>query len=302
MAKRKEILNRGYYANGVYMNVLEEIMKAQTEHLDMICYLQPYMEAIVTQLRDYTADKGYIWKLYASTSSDLNHIHYVADIVGWEDKRSLSASRLLELNSHIQKFQNGEVEIYDKGVNLIAIKNLKCLEQPIPVSECIKIENNAPLVERTQAGRFSYIYPLETKSATTTLINKQLFEKELEVNVIESRKHSKQDLLKKLANADRIPEKIQTVSTGFKRNPDVVAFVLKRANGICELCNKPAPFKRASDNAPYLEVHHWKPLAEGGEDTIENAAALCPNCHKEAHFGVNAPEIKLLKDQFNNKV
>ena len=34
-----------------------------------------------------------------------------------------------------------------------------------------------------------------------------------------------------------------------------------------------------------LEVHHTKPLAEGGEDTVNNAEALCPNCHKEAHYG-----------------
>jgi len=33
-------------------------------------------------------------------------------------------------------------------------------------------------------------------------------------------------------------------------------------------------------------------LAEGGKDTVENAAALCPNCHKEAHFGENKECIK----------
>jgi hypothetical protein len=27
------------------------------------------------------------------------------------------------------------------------------------------------------------------------------------------------------------------------------------------------------------------PLARGGEDTVENAVAVCPNCHREAHFG-----------------
>jgi 5-methylcytosine-specific restriction protein A len=34
-----------------------------------------------------------------------------------------------------------------------------------------------------------------------------------------------------------------------------------------------------------LEVHHKKQLSEGGEDTVENAIALCPNCHREAHYG-----------------
>ncbi|WP_442967956.1 HNH endonuclease [Rheinheimera sp.] len=36
---------------------------------------------------------------------------------------------------------------------------------------------------------------------------------------------------------------------------------------------------------PYLEVHHRIPLAEKGEDTLENAIELCPNCHIQAHFG-----------------
>jgi len=34
-----------------------------------------------------------------------------------------------------------------------------------------------------------------------------------------------------------------------------------------------------------LEVHHKVPLAEGGDDTVENAIALCPNCHRHAHYG-----------------
>ncbi|WP_342542729.1 HNH endonuclease signature motif containing protein [Paenisporosarcina sp. FSL H8-0542] len=36
---------------------------------------------------------------------------------------------------------------------------------------------------------------------------------------------------------------------------------------------------------PYLEVHHIKRLADNGEDSVENAIAVCPNCHRELHFG-----------------
>lgn len=295
MAIHKEIYNRGYYANGVYMSVLEEIISAQTQQPDLICYLQPYMEFEISQLRDFTINKGYTWKLYASTTSDLNNIHYVADIVGWENKKSISNERLAFLNSHIQQFQMGEKEIYKEGINLISIKNLKRLLQPIPVSNCIKIEDSTPVIPRSQAGRFSYIYPLEIRETSASLYNNSLLEKELEVTTKESIKDSQEKILSRLTNASRLPEKVQTVSTGFKRNPDVVAYVLKRAKGVCELCNKPAPFIKVSDNTPYLEVHHWTSLAEGGEDTKDNAAALCPNCHKEAHFGINKEKIKLIR-------
>ncbi|MFL9918022.1 HNH endonuclease signature motif containing protein [Paraburkholderia fungorum] len=62
--------------------------------------------------------------------------------------------------------------------------------------------------------------------------------------------------------------------------------VLLRADGTCEGCGQSAPFQRA-DGTPYLEVHHRRRLADGGEDTVENAIALCPNCHRERHCGIN---------------
>lgn len=81
------------------------------------------------------------------------------------------------------------------------------------------------------------------------------------------------------------PERIEVTSTAFVRNPCVVAIVLGRAAGYCDGCQRPAPFARKSDGSPYLEVHHVVPLAEDGEDTVDNAVALCPNCHRERHFG-----------------
>ena len=83
----------------------------------------------------------------------------------------------------------------------------------------------------------------------------------------------------------RVPDRIKIVSYTYKRNPDVVAEALNRANGRCDRCNSEAPFIRASDNSPYLEVHHIKPLSEGGSDSLENVIALCPNCHRNLHFG-----------------
>lgn len=84
----------------------------------------------------------------------------------------------------------------------------------------------------------------------------------------------------------RSPRKKSVVSEVFNRSPLVVKQVLKRANGICEFCENDAPFIRASDGTPYLEVHHIIPLAEGGHDVLENTVAICPNCHRKAHFGL----------------
>lgn len=89
----------------------------------------------------------------------------------------------------------------------------------------------------------------------------------------------------RLAAAPKKPGIIYRVVKEYRRNPDVVAEVLLRANGYCERCSDPAPFSRRRDNTPYLEVHHIEQLAEGGDDTVANAIALCPNCHRESHYG-----------------
>jgi 5-methylcytosine-specific restriction protein A len=65
------------------------------------------------------------------------------------------------------------------------------------------------------------------------------------------------------------------------RSEFVVAYVKRAANGICGLCVGVAPF--VATDGPYLECHHVKHLAHGGPDTIDNAIALCPNCHRKMH-------------------
>lgn len=88
----------------------------------------------------------------------------------------------------------------------------------------------------------------------------------------------------RLQSAPLLPRRIQVTTTVFVRNPDVVAETLVRAGAVCEQCTKPAPFMRRSDGSPYLEVHHRIPLAVGGQDSVANAIAVCPNCHRAAHY------------------
>lgn len=90
----------------------------------------------------------------------------------------------------------------------------------------------------------------------------------------------------RLRQAGTMPEQQIVLARVFKRNPDVIAEALVIANGVCQGCHQVAPFLR-KDGRPYLEVHHRQPLGEGGADTVENAIALCPNCHRERHYGAS---------------
>lgn len=83
------------------------------------------------------------------------------------------------------------------------------------------------------------------------------------------------------------PARVQSSATTYVRDPAVKAWVLNRARGICECCRQPAPFL-TFDGEPFLEVHHLRTLADLGSDTIQNAAAVCPNCHRALHFSRDA--------------
>ncbi|MHB1651502.1 MAG: HNH endonuclease [Desulfitobacteriaceae bacterium] len=120
---------------------------------------------------------------------------------------------------------------------------------------------------------------------TEAIFDREVLEKEFDHAIEESKKLTKEARMNRILNADRNLVQIRVAQTIFKRNHDVVVEVLERAAGICEACKNPAPFIRKNDNSPYLEVHHIKALSDGGEDTIENTVAVCPNCHRKYHYG-----------------
>lgn len=127
---------------------------------------------------------------------------------------------------------------------------------------------------------------------TQVLIPESVLRTSLDEQVKNSLGLSDDERKRRLKLAPRKPKKVTVTTQAFYRNPDVIAEVLKQANGICGICTKPAPFKRASDESPYLEVHHKVPLARGGDDTVENSIALCPNCHRNEHHGTKPALIK----------
>jgi 5-methylcytosine-specific restriction endonuclease McrA len=81
------------------------------------------------------------------------------------------------------------------------------------------------------------------------------------------------------------PSQRVVTSYQFARDPKVTAHVLLKAKGICQDCKQPAPFISKKNNRPFLEVHHIITMKDGGSDTVENAIALCPNCHRKRHYG-----------------
>ena len=77
-----------------------------------------------------------------------------------------------------------------------------------------------------------------------------------------------------------------TVANYRQRSGLVRRYALLRAAGRCEACGGVPPFVDDAGNG-FLEVHHIYRLADEGDDAPENVAAVCPNCHRRAHYSAD---------------
>lgn len=279
------------FINGIYEGNGETMIHAQSKCPGLVCYAQPYGPGVIQCLKKNQPSPKRTMRVYFSTTIDLRHVHFTGQIIRWEDKQMLSRGRKRSVTRHLRKHQPGEVALF-KGTeektanarNLISVVDVRRLPTPIPLERLIKVSDNSPRKPRTQSGGFSEVYD-DGWLEDVEVISRTQHDAEIEREIRKSWKRSDSKLDQRLRTALIQPEKIQITSVGYKRNPDVIVKVLRRANGICECCGHPAPFNRASDGTPFLEVHHIKPLSEGGPDTVGNAEALCPNCHRMKHFG-----------------
>jgi len=91
-----------------------------------------------------------------------------------------------------------------------------------------------------------------------------------------------------LLKANRRATKKEIEKLVSVRSKAIKDYALARAAGTCEGCANPAPFMARS--GPFLEVHHIERLGDGGPDHPENVIAVCPNCHRRAHYSVDSTE------------
>ena len=190
-----------------------------------------------------------------------------------------------------------QVAIYDRA-GIFAL-----LEKPVGGVPGAKLLPKRPKSDALNAasskfaGQPGFYYEVDDLASLGVLISKYLglaetpipdgasLLAEFDDQLARSLADSAENRRKRLKSAPAKPRKITATTSVFVRNADVVAEVLSRANGACEECKKKAPFARRSSGEPYLEVHHRIPLAQGGDDTVLNAIALCPNCHRRQHYG-----------------
>lgn len=147
--------------------------------------------------------------------------------------------------------------------------------------------------------RNTYIFPLqiipEDRASSRLMIDKiTAYQKEMSE---QARKLTDKKLVDKIEKKNTNKSSKRFVNSEvYDRDPNVAEYVKRRAGGYCDLCGEKAPFNNL-EGEPYLESHHLIWLSNDGEDSIDNAVALCPNCHKKMHIVRELNDEKKLKNR-----
>lgn len=106
------------------------------------------------------------------------------------------------------------------------------------------------------------------------------------------------NLFEKERKADSNSDKV--FSSRRIENTLITEKALKRANGNCEFCQNRAPFI-CSNGIPYLETYLIKKKAVEGNISIDDIAAVCPNCYKKLEILQLPGDIMFLQQQIRQK-
>jgi len=207
---------------------------------------------------------------------------------GCQGKKKIISNNLKEVPDCLAKVPDsvGCLVSHEHIVNI-----LPSLEEAnrLFIDYAIRNTKITPLMRRTHSrgltAYLSQVLSSRTPDPVYTAIDD--YYREQEQMEKEVKKLSIHDLEERIKNANCCIESSRSSVTvlKFERNPYIVEYAKRKANGICCDCKQPAPFISKLTKEPFLETHHIVPLAQGGADTIENTVALCPNCHRKRHYG-----------------
>ncbi|WP_211342271.1 HNH endonuclease [Litorilituus sediminis] len=154
---------RALLLNGVFKNVIEEILQSQAKYPNKTFYLQPHTSTNIRYLQEGDFSELNPTRMLLTTTDNLNSVSYECKVVGWRDKQELMAEELNQLNQNIALLQPSEKEIYGTQSapfckNLIYIKDMQEIPCPFDVSELIKESNNQACKHRERAGGHTVVF------------------------------------------------------------------------------------------------------------------------------------------------
>ncbi len=212
-------------------------------------------------------------------------LHYAG--IGLEGDQSIDYSQ----NKTLAESASNDVslflfEVYEKGKYLYRGRVELC-DQPYQAKQ----------PDKNYQLRNVWIFPIKIVSEDTYYkVPDSLIKKKQKIKEKKAKKLSDKELFLRAVHSNKQPVNRQVSTTTFERNVYVVELAKRRANGSCQLCDKPAPFKN-KNGEPFLEPHHIVRLSKGGKDMIENTVTLCPSCHRKMHILNLKSDVNKLKEE-----
>jgi hypothetical protein len=188
----------------------------------------------------------------------------------------------------------GDGERREAGWPTVKLRYLKSyLGNPLTIS---RLREDAPEVSRLLLDGFqaaSFPIPAENFRRVMELLGERLDELPTSPDAEAQSPDALTAIEKKYLHAS--PEVKERVSKSIERGP--VGAQVKKANGYkCQVCEalkfEPLGFKKR-DGVHYVEAHHVTPvsLRQVGSLAASNIMTVCPNHHRQLHFGEANIEI-----------
>ena len=173
---------------------------------------------------------------------------------GYSGKRRITSTKIDDVPDCLKKIKNS-VGCVIKEDNII--QSLPFLIEANKKFIDIAISNTKILPRMKYAhslGAIQYLSKLHGKIIPhpTFIYTKNDIEKINIANSVKLKKMSTEELSKKLEKIDTDRKTISTTTIQYIRNPYLSEYVKRKANGICQDCKRPAPFRRKLTNQSAL--------------------------------------------------
>jgi 5-methylcytosine-specific restriction protein A len=150
-------------------------------------------------------------------------------------------------------------------------------------------------IDKNECSRSVWMFPVKLLSDEQPFpLSPEILNTVFETEQKKAKRLSDSELLKRIKSINPIPSFRDVISKQIERSGYVSEYAKRRAGGFCQLCEKKAPFCNQKGE-PFLETHHITWLSRGGTDSIDNAVALCPNCHSKMHILDLDSDMQLLR-------
>jgi len=99
---------------------------------------------------------------------------------------------------------------------------------------------------------------------------------------------------------------LQLVAQKYVRSPMVAAEAIRAAQFTCEIDSNHKTFVSRAKRQHYVEAHHLIPISQQQKfqtslDVVANVVALCANCHRLLHYGIESDRKSLLLNLFKER-